>query len=179
MEELNAYSFKEFIELNEEERELYKSFGLKTKPDNWGKVDILEWGWALIKNLQDLLNKPYLTYNDMSEIISLASGISYEEIYKLKWFDVFKFYNFVTKGIEQINEIEKQINYEPTNEEISAGIEEYNQFGWFVTLNRLAGGDILKHEDIGNQKYCDVFAVLKLQKIDAQFNKNLMKKRNV
>jgi hypothetical protein len=179
VDELFAYSFDEFICLPGEERELYKTFGLKAKSNDWNKGDILEWEWATIKQLQDLLNRPSLSYDDMTEIILIASGLPVKEVCLKKWFDVFKFYNFITEGIKRVNELEKQLSYEPDAKEAAAGIEDYNQFGWFVTLDRLAGGDMLKYDQVGKQKYCDVFAKLKLNKVDSEYNKRLMKIRNV
>ena len=179
MDSLNKYSFDEFMCLPQEEKELYKAFGLKVRPDDWGKGDILEWEWAVIKQLQDILNQPSLSYNDMTEVILIASGLPVKEICVKPWYEVFRLYNFIITGVKQINEIEKQLEYEPDAREVNAGIEEYNQYSWFVTLDRLAGGDMLKYDAIGKLKYCDVFAKLKLNKTDAQYSKRLMKQNNV
>jgi hypothetical protein len=179
VDELYKYSFQEFLHLREDMRDLYKAFGLRLKPNDWNKGDMLEWEWSIIKQLQDLLNKPYLTYDDMKEIICTASGDQQAKINSRLWYDVFAFYNFVVEGIKRINEVEKQLSYEPDSKEVGAGIEEYNKFGWFVTLDRLAGGDMLKYDAIGKQKFCDVFAKLLLNKVDVEYNKRLMKRQNV
>ena len=135
---------------------------------------MLEWEWSIIKQLQDLLNKPYLTYDDMKEIICLASGDQQVKINSRLWYDVFAFYNFVVEGIKRINEIEKQLSYEPDSKEVGAGIEEYNQYSWFVTLYRLANGDPLKYDAIGKQQYAIIFSTLKLRKTDMEFEKRRM-----
>lgn len=177
MEELNKYTFDEFCSLEDkEEQGLYKSFGLSIHPRDWDKGDILEWEWAKVKNLQDLVNKEALTYSDMTEVIVLASDLPVKSICMMAWTEVFAFYNFVVQSIRRVNELEKQLIYEPSPREINAGIERYNDFGWFTTLDRLAGGDILKYDAVGKQKYCDVFAKLKLNKLDREFNEKLFPK---
>jgi hypothetical protein len=179
MEELNAYTFAEFIDLPEEDREIYKAFGLQSKANDWSKGDMIEWEWVVIKQIQEPINREFVTFDDMIEIILLASGKSADEIKMIKWFDVFRFYNYITAGMIRINEIEQQINYEPKGREITAGIDRYRDFGWFVTLDRLAGGDILKYDLIGKQKFCDVFAKLKLNTLDADYNERLISTKDV
>ena len=51
----------------------------------------------------------------------------------------------------------------------------FNQFGYFVTIDRLAGGDALKHEAIGQLPYSQVFAELKLRLVESIFMKNYQK----
>ena len=175
MTELNAYTMKEFMAIPDEERELYKAYGLKSKPADHGTGDILEWEWAVVKQIQDFLNKPYLTYPDMIEMIMLATGKSRDEVMSMKWHEAFKFYNYTVEGIKRVNELEKQLSYEPDSREVNAGIDRYSDFGWFATLDRLSGGDLLKYDLVGKQKYCDVFAKLKLNMLDKDFNTRLSK----
>ena len=175
--ELNGYSFDEFLCLEDkDEQSLYKSFGLAAKAKDWDKGDILDWPWSRVKNIQDVINKETVTYSEMTEVIVLASELPVKTICRTKWHEVFAFYNFVVESIKRVNELEKQLSYEPSARELSAGIERYDAFGWFVTLDRLAGGDMLKYEAIGNLKYCDVFAKLKLNKVDREFNERLLKR---
>ena len=177
MNELNGYTFDEFLCLEDkDEQSLYKAFGLALKPKDWNTGDILDWPWSKVKNIQDIINKEMVTFAEMTEVVVLASGKEVKIICRTRWDEVFAFYNFIVESIRRVNDLEKQLSYEPSSREVSAGIERYDVFGWFVTLDRLAGGDMLKYEAIGNLKYCDVFAKLKLNKVDREFNERLLKR---
>ena len=176
MTELNKYTLKEFIELEEEEKALYKAFGLRLTGNSCCRPsDILEWPWGEIKQIQDIINQDSLKYDDMIEILCIASQNDRDKILGLSWVKCFELYNFITSGIKRINELEQQLRYEPSARESSAGIDQYNDFGWFCTLDRLAGGDLLKYDDIGKMPFHLVFAKLKLNNLDAEFNRRINK----
>jgi len=175
MKDLYAYAFEGFLQLPEEERDTYKTFGLLAGPESYGITDALEWNWGDVKEIQDLINKESISFDDMIEACCKASKKTREQILKEKWYQVFKFYNFVLKEIEHINELEKQLSYEPDAKEINAGIENFAQFGWFTTLYRLSEGDPLRYKRILKMSYADIFATLKLQLVDMQFQKNLIR----
>ena len=176
MSELNLYNMAEFLSLPDEERDNYKDFGLRLRANPQGlPPDIIEWPWATIKQIQDIINQPMLHYEDMVEILVIATGESRDKILLWKWTNSFPLYNFTVNGIKQINELEEQLAYEPSGKELSAGIDEYNAFGWFVTLNRLAGGDPLKYDAVGKLPYHVIFATLKLNKVDNEFQKRMMR----
>ena len=176
MNELNLYNMAEFLSLPDEERDNYKDFGLRLRANPQGlPPDIIEWPWATIKQIQDIINQPMLHYDDMVEILVIATGESRDKILLWKWTNSFPLYNFTVNGIKHINELEEQLAYEPSGKELSAGIDEYNAFGWFVTLNRLAGGDPLKYDAVGKLPYHVIFATLKLNKVDNEFQKRMMR----
>jgi len=177
MTEFDDCSFKEYLSFEEEKRETYKMFGLKAKPNGYGLTTALDWEWGRVKDVQVLINKSSLNYSEMIEILTLASKKTHDEILSERWDRVFKLYNFVVKEIEHINELEKQLAYDPEPDEVSAGIDAFNEMGYFVTLNRLAGGDPLKYKAILEIGYADIFATLKLNNIDMQFQRNLMRQR--
>lgn len=175
IEELNKYTFAEFIVLPVEERDLYKAFGLRLKAKNMNTKAVLDWEWGRIKQIQDIINQPSLSYDDLAEIIALAAEKEKDEVMQMFWTDIFPFYNFIVKEIQVINEKEQELSYEPDAKEINAGISEYNNFGWFATLNRLSGGDPLKYDAIGKQPYAVIFSTLLLQKTDREYEKALIK----
>jgi hypothetical protein len=178
-DELYNYSFTEFIALETEQRELYKAFGLKAGAKNLTKIDPQEWEWGRVKQIQDLVNKEYLWLSDIVEVVMVALNLKREEVEQMKWFDIARFYTFILKAISDINEKEQQLAYEPDAREINAGIEDFARFSWFATLDRLAGGDILKYDEVGKQPWSIVFTKLLLNKTDAEFNKKLIKQSHV
>ena len=178
-DELYDYTFTEFIALETEQRELYKAFGLKAGAKNLTKIDPQEWEWGRIKQIQDLVNKEYLWLTDIVEVVMVALDLKREEVEQMKWFDIARFYTFILKAITEINTKEQSLSYEPDAKEMNAGIEEFARFSWFATLDRLAGGDILKYDEVGKQPWSIVFTKLLLNKTDAEFNKKLIKQSHV
>lgn len=175
IDELNKYTFTEFTALPQDERDLYKAFGLHLKAKNITDKATMDWEWGRIKQIQDLINQPSLSYDDLAEIIALAAEKDKVDVLQMYWTDVFPFYNFILKEIQAINEKEQQLSYEPDAREQNAGVERYQAFSWFATMNRLSGGDPLKYDAIGRQPYAVIFSTLLLQKVDREYEKALIK----
>ncbi len=176
--ELYDYTYRQFLELPHEEMELYKAYGLHAKPRNLTDKDPMQWEWARVKQVQDLIGSDYVSWNDLTEAVVIASMKSRDEVLELQWHQVLKFYRFLVSTIKYVNEREQQLSYEPDAAEMNAGIDRYQQFSWFATLYRLAGGDPLKYDAIGKMPYSEIFATLLLQKTDVEYNKALIKKNN-
>jgi len=178
-DELYDYTFTEFVALETEERELYKAFGLKAGAKNLTKIDPQEWEWGRVKQIQDLVNKEYLWLSDIVEVVMVALNMNREEVEQMKWFDIARFYTFILKAITEINTKEQSLSYEPDAKEMNAGIEEFNKFSWFTSLDRLAGGDVLKYDEVGKQPWSIIFTKLLLNKTDAEYHKRLIRQNNV
>ena len=127
-----------------------------------------------VKDIQATLSED-VNYEQIIDIITELTGMRAGKILDKPWNDVFKFIKFVFKAIEQVNEVEKKLIYKPESDEEQAGIEMYNQFGYFATIDRLAGGDPLKYDEIGETEFSVIFAKLMLNKVDTQFSKNYQK----
>lgn len=178
-DELYNYTFAEFVALEVDERELYKAYGLKAGAKNLTETDPQEWQWGRIKQIQDLVNREYLWLTDIAEVVMIALDRKRMEVEQMKWFDIARFYTFILKAISEINEKEQQLSYEPDAKEMNAGIERFQQFSWFATLDRLAGGDVLKYDEVGKQPWNIIFAKLLLQKAEAEYNKALIRQSHV
>ena len=109
----------------------------------------------------------------------VALNLKREEVEQMKWFDIARFYTFILKAITEINTKEQSLSYEPDAKEINAGIEEFNKFSWFTSLDRLAGGDVLKYDEVGKQPWSIIFTKLLLNKTDAEYHKRLIQQNNV
>ena len=164
------YKFAEFLDLPDETREEYEHIGMLLPSDPWDIPDVLEWEYLTVKEVQSNIHET-IDYEQIIWIINEITGIENEKILSKCWIDVFKFLKFVFDSIEKINELEKKLAYEPDSDEINAGIENYNQFGHFATIDRLSGGDPLKYESIGKLQYSIIFAKLVLNKVDQEFSK--------
>ena len=178
-DELYDYLYRDFLNLPNDERELYKAYGLKARAKNLVTTVPLEWQWGKIKQIQDIISLDWLRWDDLTEIIMLALDKTREEVLDMKWFEVARFYSFILESIKEINEKEKQLNYEPDAKEMAAGIDRFQQFSWFATLDRVAGGDVLKYEEVSKQPYSVIFSRLLLQKTEAEYNKALIRQNHV
>jgi len=173
-QEYNRYTFREFLSLGSEEMDEYKSIGMLMKPDSWGVSDFMSWPYITVKDIQTMLSED-INYEQIINIIKELTGMRADKILDKSWSDVFKFIKFVFKSIEKVNEVEKKLVYKPEPDEEQAGIEMYNQFGYFATIDRLAGGDPLKYDEIGQTEFSVIFAKLMLNSVDNQFSKNYQK----
>lgn len=173
-QEYNRYTFREFLRLGAEEMDEYKSIGMLMKPDSWGVSDFMNWPYVTVKDIQIMLSED-VSYEQIINIITELTGLRIDKILDKPWNDVFKFIKFIFRSIEQVNEVEKKLIYKPEPDEEQAGIEMYNQFGYFATIDRLAGGDPLKYDEIGQTEFSVIFAKLMLNSVDTQFSKNYQK----
>lgn len=64
-----------------------------------------------------------------------------------------------------------------TEDELSAGVEKFNAYGAFGTLDFLADGDVLKYDDILKQSANVVYTKLMLSKDKREYQENLDKIR--
>jgi len=174
MDEFKKITFREFLNLEISEFKEYERIGMLLKPDSWNVSDVMNWPYITVKDIQSTLSQNP-NYEQIIEIIIELTGQRKEKILAKYWNDVFKFIKFVIKSIDRIGELEKKLAYEPDADEEKAGIEMFNEFGHFVTIDRLAGGDPLKHEAIGQLPYSHVFAKLRLNQVDNIFMKNYQK----
>lgn len=174
IENFKIISFGDFLLLPEYEMREYERTGLLLKPDPWQVSDFMNWPYITVKDIQMTFSHD-LDYEEIISIITELTGQRRDKILSKIWIDIFRFLKFVTKSIEQVNELEKKLAYEPDADEERAGIEMFNEFGYFVTIHRLAGGDILKQEEVGRLPYSQVFATLRLNQTDNTFMKNYQK----
>jgi len=173
-QEYNRYTFREFLNLEAEEMDEYRSIGMLMKPDSWGVSDFMDWPYITVKDIQATLSGD-VNYEQIISIIIELTGMRVDKILDKTWNDVFKFVKFVFRSIERVNEVEKKLIYKPEPDEEQAGIEMYSQFGYFATIDRLAGGDLLKYDEVGQIEFSVIFAKLMLSSVDAQFSKNYQK----
>lgn len=169
--EYKMISFHEFLQLNPDEFAQYESIGKLLKSDDWGVSNVMKWDFLTVKEIQNKFINGF-TYDELIEIVQDLTGYSRKKIINKLWIDVFRFFKFVVDSIEFINEQEKKLYIEPDADEANAGIEMFNQFGYFITIDRLAEGNPLNYDAIGKMEYSIIFSKLLLNKVDMQFMKN-------
>jgi len=115
----------------------------------------------------------------MLEYMMLLTGKDTKEFCKLKLIDIIRFKNYIVDSITEIARIESiALAYEPTDEEIAAGIESLNIYGVYNQLLSIALGDPLKIADVRKMKYEEAFVFLCNQKAKSDFERRLMEIRS-
>ena len=166
-------TFAQFLQLEGAEYELYKRIGLSMKPDAWQVSDVLDWDFITVKKVQGIILQTY-DYQTFIQVVQMLTGWIAEKILLKIWFDVFAFHNFVTDQIDRVNELEEKLIYEPSADEEKTGIEQFSQFGYFATVDRLAGGDVTKYDTVGAVDYATIYTKLLLNRIDGEYHERLI-----
>lgn len=90
--------------------------------------------------------------------------------------EVIAFLLWIITQLDFIAAIEKKNLHSDAEMEMkAAGIDRLNEFGVLNTIHDLAGKDILKHKEIEEIPYFEVYQVLKMQKISSEIEKNYNK----
>lgn len=90
--------------------------------------------------------------------------------------DVFSISKFIISQVNAALKTESiELAFNPSSEQVRAGIDMFNQFGSMNTLDALAGGDILKYEQILLLPYNSVFLKLKMLNVQSKFKRNYEK----
>ena len=122
--------------------------------------------------------------NDTSlrDVMNVLMGIydlrTEEQFYSCSVFDVFAAYAWIVEELTTLYEVEKQKLYKkPTQKQISAGIEEFDQLDDIPAIDALAGGDITQWDKILELPYGQVLRKFLLNKIQNEYNERLSKQK--
>ena len=115
--------------------------------------------------------------NSVKEILSGLYAIKTDEqFYSCSVFDVFAAYAWIVEEVENVYEVEKmKLHKKPTQKQISAGIEEFDQLDDVPTIDALAGGDIGKWDEVLELPYGKVLRKMLLSKIQNEYNERYSK----
>ena len=170
----------EFNALTHEEAEPYL-FALKYSKESEPR-DVLGFGDITKKTFGEVKDIQYiLTRQDA--IDRLIKIIGYKSLKNISVFDFFAHYRYICAEVERVNQIENELlSHEPTPEEVEAGLDGFGRFSSILQIDSLAGGDVLKYNQIRALPYEDGLTKLALDKerseYQRRFNKILTRKRN-
>ncbi|MFA7361919.1 MAG: hypothetical protein WC139_12880 [Candidatus Kapaibacterium sp.] len=171
MTDYSNCSFENLSLLSVEELNLYITTGLLITPNDWGVKSLDDFEYGKVMELLMMFDKD-INLEDMAKICELI----YEKPVNLKkWYYVFAFYNWILSEVKAIEDKLKTLYIAPTSEESQAGIENFQEFGAFATIDRLAGGDVLKYDAIERMPFNLIFTKMKLNKVTYEFDDNLRK----
>jgi len=132
--------------------------------------------WTVKVEIKELLLK-----GQFSELILLllkekGKIKTLSEISKENHKGLFSFALWVKDSLEAIFNLEKEyLSNEPDADSINAGIRDFDELGEINIIDNLAGGDVLKWEDVKRLPYYQVFDKLRKQTIENKFNKRYQK----
>lgn len=146
-----------------------KSFGQKILIER-----ILKDSGNVINNLPTILEvylQPLLTGQDYDvEKSEQVQKVIYNQV---SLPDAYTIGASITKQLLAIKKREaEQLNKPPTSDQISAGINMFNEFGVVNTIDALAGGDVLKYDAVLKKDYNTIFLKLKKSKVQQIFEEN-------
>ena len=105
-------------------------------------------------------------------------GLSEDEFLKLKVTEFYALLNSITKQLENLLAMEEREltpKHHDTKWEMVEGSKRLGKLGILPTVDSLAGGDILKFQEILDLKYITVFNKLRLDRIKADIQGDMEK----
>ena len=143
--------------------------------DLFSTGDFTELSFGLIKDLQyDISNG--LTWIKLIEYIEKLTGKSAKVIAGYNLRAICRYRAYIESEINRINEIESELlSYTPTSEEKEAGIDEFNKFGSYGQLRKLATTFGKSPEEIRQWKYDLCLLELLYSKTNYDFQEKLYK----
>ena len=171
---MKNYPFKKVIKDPELFSE-YLNLAKYLKPKN--ALDckpIQQLSWGLIKETQYNLTNSELNDEFFIDLFEKFTGYKIKDIYNLGIIDFFYQVKWIMDELMKLSEKEMNfLNSELMPEQIEAGYEDLQKFGYKATTHALSGKDILKHEAIEAIPYEDIFFVLYLEKTTAEIETKL------
>lgn len=159
---------KKIISLN------YQGKDYKLKP-RVNDLFFLEWKW-IMKIKQSLAESKL---SSVKEILQAIYPIQTDEqFYNCSVFDVFAAYAWVIDEIQNIYDAEKLKLYKkPTQKQINAGIEDFDQLEDVPVIDSIANGDIRMWNEVLELPYGQVLRKMLLTKIQNEYNERLSKEK--
>lgn len=160
---------KQSIDIEVSEDRFIKSFirsrirkQKKTKRFEAPKIMTMSFGDVIEikKLLQDM------TLKDQLEVVSKVYGIQVETLATIHVTTFFSMFNYVVKEVKQIMKNEEMyLKGDIEADMMQAGVDKLNQFGILATVDTLAGNDVLKWEEVLEQRYSRVFTKMFMNKV--------------
>ncbi len=133
----------------------------------------IEWKW-IIKIKQGMSQS---NLNSVREILSGVFPIRTEQqFYNASVFDVFAAYAWIIQEVDTIYQVEKEkLHKKPTQKQVAAGIEEFDQLDDVPSIDGLANGDTARWDEVLELPYGKVLRKMLLNKIQNDYNERYSK----
>ncbi|WP_233881867.1 hypothetical protein [Tenacibaculum piscium] len=132
------------------------------------QFDFWNFSWGEI-----ILLREAIEIQDLQQVMYLVYGVRASKFAQINIYNCFAIYKWINEKLKEITELEiQELGGKVTIEEEEAGVEMLNAFGYSVSVDVLAGGDILKHEEVLAKPYIVIFKKLCLNKTKYEIQKN-------
>ena len=146
------------------QKELLGLYNRSIPLDIIGKIrisDIKKLSYLKIVEIQAILNREYLEIEDIIQIIHIATGLSYKNLIRKRLYPVMRFFKFVKSGIQEINDMEAaNLSYEPSADEVKAGIEELSRFNNLSSVKTIADFMNIPVDQMDRLTWEEAFSIL-------------------
>ena len=162
-------SFLEYVELDDKTDYNYYLFYGEFKPLDIFKLgDFTDQDFGFVKDMQDYMNSTGLSWQDFFKEMAIKTKKKETTIARMSLFKLQQGRVYIKEQIERINKLENDnLSHTPSHKETSAGIDGFAKFRSFIQFDKLAGGDILKYDEVRKVPYGTCFTKLLL---DAETN---------
>lgn len=168
--ELKNIAIYQYFELADQSEYDYLLKYCTDSKDVFSIGDFTALSFGIVKDLQYKFSRG-LMVKEIIDAFCEIKAIELKDFAKTKWFDFVKACNHLKKQIEFINSIEDSALTSGGDARLEeAGIDRFNKFGYVIQVDKLAGGDVTKYEQVKNLPYSDCFAKLYLEKERDEFN---------
>lgn len=173
---LSKLTYKDYFELSPEAKqniELVFQYYIIHSKNIFDLPFITKWTF---ENVRCLIAN-YNQWNDFQfmEYFSKLANIPLEKFAQYPLIEILNFKKHIENEIEVIRELENELNYSPNGKEKTAGIDEFNIFGDYISYRELANNDVTKIESIKNLEYSLCYTELLMRKKIIEFNRNIEK----
>jgi len=129
--------------------------------------DLIFYSYEFVKiKLPELLQN-----NELAQVVNLF----FDDFSQAKTSELFSFIVWIIDQLEAIYKLEADyLQQTPDKDLINAGLSELDQFGELNVIDNLAGGDILKWEQIKKLPYHMVFDKLHKNVVEAKIQKKFI-----
>jgi len=170
-------SFLQYYNLTDRDNYNYYLKYADIKPKdifNLGKF--IELSFGFVKDLQELYNSSgFIMWNDLFNEIEKLTGKNKDKLSQLPLFDLHAFRLYLYEEIEEVNKRESaNLSHKASAEETIAGLDEFGKYKAFLQFDKLAGGDILKIDEVRKLPYSICFTKLLLEAERTEFEKRLI-----
>ena len=169
-------SFQDYISLNNRSQyDYYLRYG-KLKPLDYFKLgDITEQSYGFVKDMQEYLNYSGLTWiNYFKTMEEYGHKINPKD----SLFTLQQSRLWLKEQIEFVNKLESDgLGHTPEPDEEVAGIDMFGKYRSFMQLDKLAGGNVTKYDEVRKQPYGTCFTKLKLESDKIEYETRLNKIR--
>lgn len=180
---------KDYIYLDENTRLKY-DFAIKYgvfegEKDIYKIGDLTKRSFGFVKDLQHLYESDKLNsvefFDELNKILCENLTITEKYIYETHVFSYFNFLQYLSKMLGNIQKIEKSLITITLDDNPKPSSKRFEKYSYMIQIDSLAGGDVLKYDEVRKIEYNVAFAKLLYEKDKHDYNeeyREMIKRKN-